>query len=48
MSDDRKFSAPSTSKQVEPVEQDVYDVEQFVQTELSKAGLKPDSRNKEK
>ena len=48
MSDDRKFSAPSTSKQVEPEEQDVYDVEKFVKTELFKAGIKPDSSNKER
>ena len=48
MSDDRKCFAPSTSKQVEPEEQDVYDVEKFVEKELSEAGIKPESFNKDK
>ena len=48
MSDNRKCSAPSTSKQVEPEEQDVYDVEKFVDKQLLKAGIKPESSNKEK
>ena len=48
MSDDKKCSAPSTSKQIEPEEQDVYDVEKFVDKQLSKAGIKPDSTIKEK
>ena len=36
MSDNRTFSAPSTSKQVESEEQDVYDVEKIVQSQLPK------------
>ena len=48
MTDNRKCSAPSTSKQVESEEQDEYDVERFVQNELSKAGIKSDSTNKDK
>ena len=48
MTDNRKFSAPSTSKQTESEEQDDYDVEKFVQNELSKAGIKSDSTNKDK
>ena len=48
MSDNRKFSAPSTSKQVEPEEQDIYDVEKFVDKQLLKAGIKPESTNKDK
>ena len=41
MADDRKLSASSTLKQTEPEEQYVYDVENFVQKELQKAGIKP-------
>ena len=48
MTDNRKCSAPSTSKQVEFEEQDEYDVERFVQNELSKAGIKSNSTNKDK
>ena len=49
MADNRKCSAPSTSKQIESVEQDIKDdVEWLVQNELSKAGIKPDSTNKDK
>ena len=48
MSDNRKCSAPSTSKQIEPEEQDAYDVEKFVDKQLLKAGIKPESTNKEK
>ena len=42
------MDAPSTSKQVESEEQDEYDVERFVQNELSKAGIKSNSTNKDK
>ena len=48
MTDNRKCSAPSTSKQTESEEQDEYDVEWIVQNELSKAGIKSDSTNKDK
>ena len=48
MTDNRKFSAPSTSKQTESEEQDEYDVEWIVQNELSKAGIKSYSTNKDK
>ena len=48
MSDDKKCSAPSTSKQIEPEEQDVYDVEKFVDKQLLKAGIKPESTNKDR
>ena len=34
MADNRKFPEPSTSKQVDPDEQDVYDVENFIEDEL--------------
>ena len=46
MSDDRKCFAPSTSKQVEPDKQDAYDVEKFIEGELSKAGIQ--SYNKDR
>ena len=46
MSDDRKFSAPSTSKQIESGEQNVYDVEKLIEDELSKAGIQ--SYNKDR
>ena len=48
MSDDKKFSAPSTSKQIEPEEQDVYDVEKFIESELKKAKIKQDSTNQDR
>ena len=48
MADNIKLSASSTSKQTEPEEQYVYDVENFVQKELQKAGIKPDSTNIDK
>ena len=48
MSDNRTFFAPSTSKQVESEEQDVYDVEKFVDKQLLKAGIKPESTNKDR
>ena len=46
MSDNRIFSAPSTSKQVESEEQNFYDVEKFIKGELSKAGIQ--SYNKDR
>ena len=42
MADNKKFSTPSTSKQIETKEQDVYDVEKFVRTELKKSEVLPD------
>ena len=44
MADNKKCS----SKQIESEEQDEYNVKWFVQSELSKAGIKSDSSNKDK
>ena len=42
MADNKKCSTPSTSKQIETKEQDVYDVEKFVRTEIRKSEVIPD------
>ena len=45
MADDRKRSAPSTSKQTESEVPDVYNTEDYVQSELRKLEIIPDSTN---
>ena len=48
MADNRKCSAPSTSKQTESEEQNDYDVEKFVQSELKKAGINSERTSKDR
>ena len=48
MADNKKFSAPSTSKNQESEEQDVYNVEKFIESELKKAKIKQDSTNQDR
>ena len=48
MADNRKRSAPSTSKQVEPEERYVYDVEGYVKRKCTETGIKQGSTNEDK
>ena len=48
MAENRKRSAPSTSKQIESEKEDVYDVENYVKRRLTESGIKSDSTNEDK
>ena len=48
MADNRKLSAPSTSKQVEPEERYVYDVEGYVKRKFTETGIIQGSTNEDK